>query len=507
MNKVWLITGANSGFGRAIAEAAVAAGDVVVATARRVTALDDLAAAHHGQVDVLPLDVTDTAAIDATVQDVIDRHGRIDVLVNNAGRTHVGAAEETTDAELRDLFEVHLFGPVALTRAVLPHMRSRRSGAIVQISSMGGQLSFAGFGAYSATKFALEGMSEALADEVGPLGIKVLIVEPGAFRTGLFGSHSASEPMPEYAGTVGRTRQMIDRQRRHPARRPGQGGDRHPHRPRAPTAPRCACRWETTPSMRSSAISTAPAPTSAPGKSSPATPESPTERFPMSTLRLGVSLQPRWPRADATAALRAASHAEDLGFDHVAVGNRLLDSGFGLDADPLVLLSAVSAATRRLRLLTSVLVAPYYPALVLANQAATLDVVSGGRLILGVGTGWNPEEFGALGVRSQERGARTDDHLAAAKALWSQRPADFDGPFTTLRGARLGVPPVTPAARRSGSAATVTPPCAVRCASAMAGTGPASAPPNSPTCDAASMNSTTTARARRSASHSPRRRS
>ena len=210
MNKVWLITGANSGFGRAIADAAVAEGDVVVATARRVTALDDLAAAHHGQVDVVPLDVTDAAAIDATVRDVIDRHGRIDVLVNNAGRTHVGAAEETTDAELRDLFEVHLFGPVALTRAVLPHMRSRRAGAIVQISSMGGQLSFAGFGAYSATKFALEGISEALADEVGPLGIKVLIVEPGAFRTGLFGSASASEPMPDYAGTVGRTRQMIE---------------------------------------------------------------------------------------------------------------------------------------------------------------------------------------------------------------------------------------------------------------------------------------------------------
>ena len=168
--------------------------------------------------------MTDAAAIDATVQDVIDRHGRIDVLVNNAGRTHVGAAEETTDAELRDLFEVHLFGPVALTRAVLPHMRSRRAGAIVQISSMGGQLSFAGFGAYSATKFALEGLSEALADEVGPLGIKVLIVEPGAFRTGLFGNRSASAPSPSYAGTVGRTRQMIAERRRHPARRPGQGG-------------------------------------------------------------------------------------------------------------------------------------------------------------------------------------------------------------------------------------------------------------------------------------------
>jgi NAD(P)-dependent dehydrogenase (short-subunit alcohol dehydrogenase family) len=210
MNRVWLITGANSGFGRAITEAAVAAGDIAVATARRVASLDDLANTHPGQVDVLPLDVTDATAIDATVRDVISRHARIDVLVNNAGRTHVGAAEETTDAELRDLFEVHVFGPAALTRAVLPHMRSRRSGAIVQISSMGGQMSFAGFAAYSATKFALEGMSVALADEVRPLGIKVLIVEPGAFRTGLFGNHSASTPIPDYAGTVGPTRQLID---------------------------------------------------------------------------------------------------------------------------------------------------------------------------------------------------------------------------------------------------------------------------------------------------------
>ncbi len=210
MNKVWLITGANSGFGQAITEAAVAAGDVVVATARRVASLEALASAHPDQVDALPLDVTDPAAVDATVADVIGRHGRIDVLVNNAGRTHVGALEETTDAELRDLFEVHVFGPAALTRAVLPHMRSRRSGAIVQISSMGGQLSFAGFGAYSATKFALEGMSEALADEVRPLGIKVLIVEPGAFRTGLFGHHSASEAIPDYAATAGQTRQMVE---------------------------------------------------------------------------------------------------------------------------------------------------------------------------------------------------------------------------------------------------------------------------------------------------------
>jgi NAD(P)-dependent dehydrogenase (short-subunit alcohol dehydrogenase family) len=207
MNRVWLITGANSGFGRAITEAAVAAGDVVVAAARQVTALADLVSAHPGQVEAVTLDVTDAAAIERTVRDLAARHGRIDVLVNNAGRSHVGAAEETTDAELRSLFEVHVFGPAALIRAVLPHMRARRSGAIVQLSSMGGQLSFAGFAAYSATKFALEGMSEALADEVRPLGIKVLIVEPGAFRTGLFASITASPPLADYAATVGPTRQ------------------------------------------------------------------------------------------------------------------------------------------------------------------------------------------------------------------------------------------------------------------------------------------------------------
>jgi NAD(P)-dependent dehydrogenase (short-subunit alcohol dehydrogenase family) len=209
MNRVWLITGASSGFGRAITEAAVAADDTVIATARDKEVLSDIAAAHPGQVEALALDVTDTAAIEAAVQNVIARHGRIDVLVNNAGRGHVGAAEETSEAELRSLFDVHLFGPAALTRAVLPYMRERRSGAIVQMSSMGGQLSFAGFSAYSGTKFALEGMSEALADEVRPLGIKVLIVEPGAFRTGLFGSTTGSGQIADYSATVGPTRQMI----------------------------------------------------------------------------------------------------------------------------------------------------------------------------------------------------------------------------------------------------------------------------------------------------------
>lgn len=209
MNRVWLITGASSGFGRAITEAAVAADDTVVATARNAAVLAGLAAAHPGQVEPLALDVTDVAAIEATVSDVIARHGRIDVLVNNAGRAHVGAAEETSAAELRSLFDVHVFGPAALVRAVLPHMRERRSGSIVQMSSMGGQLSFAGFSAYSGTKFALEGMSEALADEVRPLGIKVLIVEPGAFRTGLFGATTDSEQIADYSATVGPTRRMI----------------------------------------------------------------------------------------------------------------------------------------------------------------------------------------------------------------------------------------------------------------------------------------------------------
>ncbi|MEV3973632.1 oxidoreductase [Streptomyces sp. NPDC050698] len=211
MNKVWLITGASSGFGRAIAEAALAAGDVVVGAARRPQALDDLVAAHPDRVEALRLDVADTGAAEAAVRDVVARHGRIDVLVNNAGRTHVGAFEETTEDELRALFDVHVFGPAALTRAVLPHMRGRRSGAIVQMSSMGGQLSFAGFSAYSATKFALEGMSEGLADEVAEFGVKVLIVEPGAFRTGLFeaGRAGASADSGVY-GKVSRTRGAVE---------------------------------------------------------------------------------------------------------------------------------------------------------------------------------------------------------------------------------------------------------------------------------------------------------
>ncbi|MFD6249734.1 oxidoreductase [Streptomyces roseolus] len=211
MSRIWLITGANSGFGRAFTEAAVAAGDVVVAAARRTETLGDLVAAHPGRVEPVALDVTDGAAVERVVAGVVERHGRVDVLVNNAGRTHVGSVEETGDEELRSLFDVHVFGPAALVRAVLPHMRARRSGAIVQLSSVGGQMSLPGFGAYSATKFALEGMSEALAAEVRPLGIDVLIVEPGAFRTSLFVNGSLSgDTIADYADTVGATRAYVE---------------------------------------------------------------------------------------------------------------------------------------------------------------------------------------------------------------------------------------------------------------------------------------------------------
>ena len=210
--QVWFVTGASSGFGLAITVAAGAAGDTVVAAGRRPAALDDLVAAHPDRVDPVALDVTDTAAAEAAIAAAVEKHGRIDVLVNNAGRTQVGAVEETTDDELRALFDLHVFGPFALTRAVLPHMRERGSGAIVMMSSVGGQVVMPGFGTYCATKFALEAVADALADEVRPFGIKVMAVEPGAFRTNLFGPGAAvmSAENPAYAATVGATRRFVE---------------------------------------------------------------------------------------------------------------------------------------------------------------------------------------------------------------------------------------------------------------------------------------------------------
>jgi NAD(P)-dependent dehydrogenase (short-subunit alcohol dehydrogenase family) len=240
--RVWLITGASSGFGRALATAAVESGDTVVGAARRTSGLPD-------GVEPVELDVTDPAAGAAVVDGVVERHGRLDVLVNAAGRALIGAAEETTDAELRDLMEVHFFGPVALTRAALPHLRARGSGAIVQFSSLGGRLSFPGVGAYSATKFALEGWSEGLAAEVGPLGIRVLIVEPGAFRTGLHGAGMRmSEPIPAYDDIVGQVRKMqqdFDSPATPPRPPPPSST------PSPPRSRRCAWRSATTPPTRS----------------------------------------------------------------------------------------------------------------------------------------------------------------------------------------------------------------------------------------------------------------
>lgn len=205
--RVWLITGASSGFGRAIAEAALARGDSVVAGARTTPAFGDLPERAHP----VALDVIDGGQREAAVAETLERFGRIDVLVNNAGRTQVGAVEETTDEELRSLAELHFFAPAGLTRLVLPHMRRQGGGAIVQMSSVGGQVTAPGFGAYCATKYALEGLTETLRDEVAGFGIRTLIVEPGAFRTGLFrpGAAYESEAMPEYADTVGPTRAYV----------------------------------------------------------------------------------------------------------------------------------------------------------------------------------------------------------------------------------------------------------------------------------------------------------
>jgi NAD(P)-dependent dehydrogenase (short-subunit alcohol dehydrogenase family) len=207
--RVWFITGATSGFGRAIAEAALERGDSVVATARRTDGLAELG--DPERVHAVRLDVTSAADREAAVAAALDRFGRVDVLVNNAGRTQVGAVEETTDEELRALFDLHFFGPAALTRLVLPAMRDQGGGAIVQMSSVGGQVTAPGFGAYCATKFALEGLTETLRDELQPFGIHTLIVEPGAFRTGLFrpGAAYMSDEMPEYAETVGPTREYV----------------------------------------------------------------------------------------------------------------------------------------------------------------------------------------------------------------------------------------------------------------------------------------------------------
>jgi NAD(P)-dependent dehydrogenase (short-subunit alcohol dehydrogenase family) len=204
-SKVWLVTGASSGFGRELVEEVLRRGDRVVAAVRSPESIADLGKREDALV--VRLDVTKPGEIEAAVRAAIDRFGRIDVLVNNAGFSIVGAVEETSDRDLRDTMETMFFGAVALSRAVLPQMRAQESGTIVQITSMGGLTTAPGFGAYCAAKHALEGLSECMAQELAPLGVRVLIVEPGAFRTALFGSRFRTMPILEaYKATVGPTR-------------------------------------------------------------------------------------------------------------------------------------------------------------------------------------------------------------------------------------------------------------------------------------------------------------
>ena len=206
----WFVTGASSGFGQAFVRHALDRGCNVVATARSTARLAALAVEAPARLLITELDVDRAGDAERAVAAAEERFGAIDVLVNNAGYAIIGALEETPERELRAIMETNFFGAAAVTRAVLPGMRSRRAGAIVNMSSMGGQLSFAGVGAYSASKFALEGYSEALAAEVAPFNIKVLIVEPGAFRTALVSKGERHMPvMDAYRAGLAGLRQAM----------------------------------------------------------------------------------------------------------------------------------------------------------------------------------------------------------------------------------------------------------------------------------------------------------
>ena len=206
--KVWLVTGCSSGLGRSFVRAIVARGDIAVATARDPETLRLLQAQHPGQVRPLALDVTRRDQIQQVVAHVIGTLGRIDGLINNAGYGYRAAVEEGTPEEVDRLFQTNFFGPVALIQAVPPHMRRQRAGAIVNISSIAAVNTFPGSGYYGASKCALEGLSSALEKEVAPLGIQVMVVEPGAFRTDFSGRslRQAEKAIADYAETAGRRR-------------------------------------------------------------------------------------------------------------------------------------------------------------------------------------------------------------------------------------------------------------------------------------------------------------
>ena len=208
----WLITGCSTGLGRALAEAVIAAGHNAVATARDVGRVADFAVDNADRVLPLSLDVTDTAQVTDTVGKAQEKFGGIDVLVNNAGYGYRAAVEEGDDSDIRTLFETQFFGAVAMIKATLPGMRARRSGAIVNISTIGVQIMPAGSGYYAASKAALEAMSGALHSELKPLGISVTVVEPGAFRTDFAGRSltQSSTVIADYADTAGKRRKEHD---------------------------------------------------------------------------------------------------------------------------------------------------------------------------------------------------------------------------------------------------------------------------------------------------------
>ena len=208
----WLITGCSTGLGRALAQAVIGAGHNAVVTARDDAAVADLAESAPERVLAVALDVTKPAQVTSAVQQAQQRFDHVDVLVNNAGYGYRAAVEEGDDDEVRTLFETHFFGTVAMIKAVLPDMRARRSGAIVNVSSIGAQLTPVGSGYYSAAKAAIEGISGALRGELAPLGISVTIVEPGAFRTDFAGRSlvQSATVIDDYAATAGQRRKEND---------------------------------------------------------------------------------------------------------------------------------------------------------------------------------------------------------------------------------------------------------------------------------------------------------
>jgi NAD(P)-dependent dehydrogenase (short-subunit alcohol dehydrogenase family) len=197
-SRVWFITGASRGLGRAFTEAALAAGDRVVGAARDISPLDNLAARYPDHLLALRLDVTDRSAVFDVVAQAVEHFGRLDIVVNNAGALFAGMVEEFTEAEARAQLDLNFFGALWVSQAVLPQLRTQGSGHIVQISSIGALGGFPSTGLYSASKFALEGMSEALAAEAAQFGVKVTIVQPGGYWTDLYTSSTATNPDSAY---------------------------------------------------------------------------------------------------------------------------------------------------------------------------------------------------------------------------------------------------------------------------------------------------------------------